>query len=408
MNELTVLTFNVSTDENYIKMLQRDKRYSHMNSEESRIHRDQTAKVAFETLIEATSLDILFLQQVGSDLDRIKNWLGDDFEIKSDGKNTAIAYRSRFEVLYSYFSKNHTFTILSLQDKLTQKIYNVASANIANFNLQNPEENRSNIDKGVDELKDLLNKLNEFKADGTIIGLDANIDKKHHPNRFDILQKEGFQTNTSDNSPTVFNEVLKKTIKSNYIFTKGFHFKDLEKLFLAFEDPFKNPSDQRPVIEKLEITNLDIPPTRPLPQMPQKTKSSTSSPTSSSDKAKNQKPNIFQTPDKIPTSNFEQAKKVLEKLPLQSPQSPTSSKTTKKEKTSLETTPKSKTKKRNQKDLNVTRQDLLAEIRNRGKEEINPPKEEENKSSCLKTTMVTTAYLTLVVVLPVLAGYYYT
>ncbi|NGX32815.1 MAG: hypothetical protein K1060chlam4_00868, partial [Candidatus Anoxychlamydiales bacterium] len=223
--------------------------------------RDKTAAFAYKTLIEENELNILCLQNIGSDLDKIKGFLGDDFDILSDGQDTAIAYSCRFTPIKSFLCKvkeGHKYTILTLKDRLTEKTYNVASAHISGFDLKNPMEGSSSAQDGDKELEELLSKLNEFEADGTIIGLNANTTKEHYRARLDLLEKAGFKTNDADRDATTYNEFLSDTpdkcrVKVDFIFTKKFSFIDFEKTNMTLEKPLINPSVHIPVIEQLEF-----------------------------------------------------------------------------------------------------------------------------------------------------------
>ncbi|NGX49231.1 MAG: hypothetical protein K940chlam5_00827 [Candidatus Anoxychlamydiales bacterium] len=261
MSTFKVLTWDLSTDKDYSEALKRAEETPPEDTTGFSALRDQTAKLAYEILIEENELAILCLQNIGSDLDKIKSFLGDDFDILSDGQDTAIAYSCRFTPIKSFLSnvrEGRRYTILTLKDELTEKTYNVASAHISRFNLRNPMESMPSGASGDEELQELLSKLNEFEADGTIIGLNTNTTKEHYRARLDLLEKAGFKTNDADRDATTYNEFLSETpdeckIKVDYIFTKKFSFIDFEKTNMTLEKPLINPSVHIPVIEQLEF-----------------------------------------------------------------------------------------------------------------------------------------------------------
>ncbi|HEU64891.1 MAG: hypothetical protein KR126chlam4_00907 [Candidatus Anoxychlamydiales bacterium] len=260
---LNVLTWNVGTDERYKEMLQRAGDTPPEEPEGLVGLRNNRAKFAFGFLIESNEPDIMFLQEIGSDLDRIKEWLGKDFTIINNDNDTAVVYRTaRFTFLTSYKSdiklNNRSFTVLTLKDKSTEKIYNVASAHISGFDLMNPMKGKPNAPEGDKELEDLLSKLNELDATGTIIGLDANTTREHYRQRLEILEKEGFRTNDKDKAPTNYHRTLKDRVKSDYIYTRGFTFQPFERLNVDLEKPITCPSDHIPVIEQLKFDSTSI------------------------------------------------------------------------------------------------------------------------------------------------------
>lgn len=264
---ITVWSWNYGGDGEFVKMSDRHKKEIPERDEDLYPMRDRIAETAFERLTSVVGIgfiskpDIVCFQEIGdvkkNDTEnRIKAWMGEEYELISDGIDAAIAFnKNRFKLLNSESSsRGRNYAIANLEDLTTKKIYLVASSHITGFTLDNPAK-RDLADTGDQELRDLLNQLNTYpKTDKVILGVDLNEPPSIHNKRIEMIESEGFNRDSSaDSFPTNYNPYIKTNIKIDYIFTKGFENTALTSAsHPPLENPDENPSDHSIVINELE------------------------------------------------------------------------------------------------------------------------------------------------------------
>ncbi|NGX33688.1 MAG: hypothetical protein K1060chlam1_00028 [Candidatus Anoxychlamydiales bacterium] len=244
MSSFTVLNWNFGADKEYGDILDLREGEATPTKETLLETRNRVATTAFKTLIESNQVDIICLQNAGNNLDRIKSWLGEDFEVARDGKNTAVAYKRRFELegvdLSPDISNNHSYTILTLKDLLTEKTYKVASAHLF-FDIKEEKQKDSIRSTVISSLEKILSILGE--AENSIIGLQETTDTDNQHNNTLLLK---INTLLKTNG---FLSSMKGQLSS--IYTKRFSSEIFE--IKLQNDPENNPSPHMPVIERLSF-----------------------------------------------------------------------------------------------------------------------------------------------------------
>ncbi|NGX36099.1 MAG: hypothetical protein K1000chlam1_00936 [Candidatus Anoxychlamydiales bacterium] len=284
VDPISVWSWNYGGDGEFVKMSKRYGKEIPERDDGLFEMRDKIAKSAFEKLTfvegigDISKPDIVCFQEIGdverdNTENRIKAWMGKEYELISDGIDAAIAFnKNRFKLLNSErASGGRNYAIANLEDQTTKKTYLVASSHISGFPLDDPT--RGLADTGDQELRGLLDKLKTYpKNDGMILGVDLNETPSIHNKRIEMIEKEGFNRDSSDDAfATNYNPFINTNIKIDYIFTKGFENTALTSAsHPPLENPDENPSDHSIVVNKLQppktnrFTFKDIYCSRPL------------------------------------------------------------------------------------------------------------------------------------------------
>jgi len=125
---ITVLGWNLSGSSFMYENLCRYSGKSYYDDEK----RNTVAKRTFQKIYNKNSSPVLCLQDIGQEISKIKNWIGENYNIITDkDKDIGVAYdKTKYELLGSKDESSLylSYIIISIKDKTTKKVYDIASS----------------------------------------------------------------------------------------------------------------------------------------------------------------------------------------------------------------------------------------------------------------------------------------
>lgn len=268
--QYVTLTWNIGGETDYVGLCRRAGIQPWDSLSELPKIRRQLFTNVFKDIFSRQKPDLIFLQEVGRVKPLISSLLA-GYQLHFDGDDTMVAWKDdRFtEIEGSRQSQQlcHRYSIVDLKDLTTKKIIRISSSHIHGFDLNDPDYQRGSYkmtESGDEELAAitrLMLNMKKVSPDIIILGMDANSTPFIHPERLEILEKEGFSRDNADDLETAFNPTLpSKKAKIDFIYAKSLEGNcqvcaTNDTPIVEIESPETNPSDHRPLFKTVKIKN---------------------------------------------------------------------------------------------------------------------------------------------------------